>query len=122
MFRNIFLTLLLSCLAACSTTQELKEARRDNNERLVSYSALTGESYRLLPRVGLDAEQARAMPKNSAYSYSPITGQSTLIQTQPGRKGKISLRKSPNQPDQVVSYSPLWGEALVVPRDGKDKN
>lgn len=118
MLRNTIVVLaLLGALSACSTTQELRQARIETNERLTSYSPLTGESYRRLPRVLTENQQVRAMPKDSAYSYSPFTGESSLIETQPGRRAPASKRKSPNQSDQVVSYSPLWGEALVVPRD-----
>ncbi len=117
MIRYVLFLVGAFALAGCSATQELKEARRINEERIVSYSPLYGESDRLLPRIKPQDEEMRAMPRNGVMSHSVLSGEKKLINTKPGKKSPVSNRKSPNQSDAIVSYSPLWGEAFVVPRD-----
>ena len=116
---GIFCAVIAIFVTSCGpTTYEGKKAQQRAKERVVTYSPLSGYSYRLPPReeASESKKEEVKLPPNTRLSYSPITGETTLIELNPGRSYQVD-REDPSSREVVASYSPLTGEATWVPRD-----
>ena len=108
--------LVLSALVfqGCSATYEVKKMRRENKNNIRVYDAESGYLVRKPPYKESIEEKPKAMPKGTALSYSPITGETTVVTVPKGR----SMKANPNPPipRRVTVYNPFTNELLEVVR------
>lgn len=105
------IALALLFLQGCTTTAELKKARVRNQERSVTYSPLSGKSYRYPPLTESQEEEPRARLKWEEVSNSPFSLESKTILINPGR---IAAAASQREKQPGVVYNPFTGETTVT--------
>ncbi|MDC0357236.1 hypothetical protein OAO01_00340 [Oligoflexia bacterium] len=118
MRKNLCIFIILGLLlGGCSATQELTKAREVIENRTVSYSPLSGNSYRTPPKEQSTAPAAPGLPEGTVLSYSPVSGKWTTVRVNRPRRMKAATPKSSRSTWNLgASYSPLTGETTTLTR------
>lgn len=114
---SILVTLLIIALSGCSAkTYEGVKAQKRSKERVVRYSPLSGYSYSQPVREVETGPQKPIvdLPEGMRLSYSPLTGESTLVPQNDGRSFPAYKTK---RNEVVASYSPITGKSVWRVRD-----